>query len=133
MTEERKVTECGRRSAEFAVHITRFDKQDIDAISMYLVEKYFIDRLIRGNRPEPTDEKQKRWIANKNDLDMEAINKLDIYRKELGLKTSDHIPLTEYQQEWVDYILCKTNVVPILPEPKATALQNINAPAEVLA
>lgn len=129
--EVKKKTERGRRNAQLLANVDRLDRVDIEAISMYLIDAYFIDGKIRGNRPEPTDANQKQWIANMNESDSEAIEKLHAYRQSMELRSADSIPLTEYQQKWVDYILGVTNAMPELPEPRQTALQDVNNMAEV--
>jgi len=119
-------TERGRRSASLLVNAGRIDIADMEAISMYFIDAYIIDGKIRKDRPMPTDEKQKQWVSNMNKSDAEAMEKLYNYRETMEYRFAEPIPLTQYQEQWVDYINGKTDTMPILPEIKATALCNVN-------
>ena len=120
-------TQRGRRNAELLKEAIEIPRTDIEAICFYLMDADFKNGKMRTNRPMPKDPKEKMFAEQLNDSDGEWLEKLSSYRHELELKSDDLVPLTEFQAQWVDYILGVSNDKPININPVKARLQNVSA------
>lgn len=121
----------GKRNSELFLCAGIIPYCDIEAISMYLLDVYMVDGKLRTDRIVPSGTQQRAFADQLNDSDNTAIIRLAKYKHELEIRFNAEIPLTDYQAQWVSYILGHTNVKPALPEAQPRALQEINEGAEV--
>lgn len=87
--------------------------EDIESVNYFLLDDMLSAGIIRTNRPEPTDKEnifQLRRVIQMNESDFDWIERIANYKKDIEVSFSGTIPLTEYQQSWVDYIIGKTKV-----------------------
>jgi hypothetical protein len=124
-------TKRASRHSELFKNVLCFDRSDIEAINFAIMEVDLTNGKMRDDRPMPTDEKQKPHIAQMNESDADWINRLLEYKNDIGVKLQDTISLTEYQQSWFEFILCKSDTKPRIPEPKERALRHVDELASV--
>lgn len=124
-------TQRGIRYSELLSEVQRFDKSDIEAICYAIMDIDLANGKMRTDRPMPDNDKQKPYIKHMNESDEYWIYKLYEYKKDIDVLPNDVIPLSEYQKEWFDYILGKTNIKPNLPALKESALKNLSEEDQV--
>ena len=91
--------------------------------------------VMRIDRPMPTDPKaqwQVQPIQSMNESDADYIERIDKYKNDHQIKLVDRIPLTEFQEEWLRYINCETDVRPLtVLHEKSIGLTNISSEIEI--
>lgn len=108
-------TERASRNLELFQETQFIEHKDIEPICFAIIEHDLNLGIMRTDRAKPTDDRWIDYIIHMNESDEIWIEKLMAYKAKNEILLKDRIPLMEYQQAWVDYILCDSEVKPSLP------------------
>jgi len=105
-------TKIGRRNAKMLECAGEIPQEDRERVSFWLLDYYLENGQLRTNRPDPTNPKHIGATRASNKSDEIAIDQLGKYKNDVDVRQADKIPLSKYQQEWVDYIFGKSDQIP---------------------
>ena len=119
-------TKTGQRNAQMFENASDIPLEDRERVSFWLLDYYLENGKLRTNRPDPTNPKHVQATRMANKIDGDTIDQLGNYKNDIDVRQADKIPLSPYQQEWVDYILGKSDQIPKMFG-LVTILKHVNA------
>lgn len=102
-------TRLGRRSIEMVGSVKY---EDIEPVQFAILEDMLSNGILRTDRPMPSVGWQIKRVKSMNESDADWIERLAYYKKDIELKFTESISLTDYQQGWFDYIRGKSDDKP---------------------